>query len=109
MINVDAKTILWIALTIGGVMGGILTAWNKLRFVPKKDFDDHKRECPANIITKIDAVKTTVNGLGDTLVENAKEAQIRRDADKKELNDNLIKIATFIGGVEQFMKKNSKG
>lgn len=105
----DAKTILWIALTVGGVMGGILTAWNKLRFVPKKDCDEHKKNCPANIITKIDAVKETVNGLGDTLVENAKEAQTRRDADKKELNDNLIKIATFIGGVERFMKNNNRG
>ena len=105
----DAKTILWIALAIGGVMGGILTAINKFRYVPKKDFDDHKKDCPANIITKIDAVKTTVNGLGDTLVENASEAQKRRDADKKELNEHLIKIATFIGGVEQFMKKNNKG
>jgi hypothetical protein len=95
-------------LAIGGVVGGILTHLNKLRFVPKKDFDDHKKECPATICTKIDAVKTTVNGLNDTLVDNAKEAQKRRDADKAELNKHLMAIATFIGGVEQFMKKNNK-
>jgi DNA-binding FrmR family transcriptional regulator len=106
---VDAKTVLWIALLIGGIVGGILTHLNKLRFVPKKDFDDHKRECPATICTKIDAVKTTVNGLNDTLVDNAKEAQKRRDEDKTELNKNLRDIAKFIGGVEQFMQKNNVG
>ena len=109
MINVDAKTILWIALTIGGVMGGILTAINKFRYVPKKDFDEHKKTCPVTICVKIDTVKESVNGLKDTLETNAKESQDRRELDKKELNENLLKIATFMGGVEQFMKKNSKG
>lgn len=104
----SAVTILWIALLIGGIVGGILTHLNKLRFVPKKDFDDHKKTCPVTICAKIDGVKDSVNGLSKTLETNNKEAQTRRDADKKELNDNLIKIATFMGGVEQFMKKNNK-
>ena len=53
--------------------------------------------------------KETLNGMQKKVDKNAEEAQIRRDADKKELNDNLIKIATFIGGVEQYMKKNNTG
>lgn len=100
----DATYILWIALTIGGIVGGILTAINKIRFVSKKDCEKEQSGCQTNICNKVDAVKTTVNDLKDVVEKNAQESQKRREADKQELTSHLIGISKFIGTVEQYMK-----
>lgn len=99
----DATTILYVALTIGGIIGGILTAWNKFRFIKKSDFADHIKTCPETIGEKIDNVKETVEDLKSTVEENAKEGKIRREADQEFLHEHLINIATFVGRVEQYM------
>lgn len=111
----DALKIFYLTVGVGGIMGGILTAWNKVRFVKKSDFEDHKVSCPATICAKIDTLKTTVDGLKSTVDKNAEEGQKRREADKKDfqtrrdkdnefLNENLRNIAGFIGSVKQYME-----
>lgn len=99
----DASTILYITLGIGGILGGILTAINKFRFVKKDDFKEHIVNCPQTLGTKIDNVNDTVVDLKATVENNAKESQARREDDKQYLTDHLVNIASFVGKVEQYM------
>ena len=102
----DGLTIFYIIMGIGGVMGGILTKINNIRFVSKKDFAKRQSECQTNLCGKIDAVKETVNSLKDTVEENATESQKRRERDKTELTKHLMEISKFMGAVENHMKKD---
>ena len=83
MPELDAKTILWISLIIGGIMGGILTAINKVRYVTRAEF-----------CRKIDEIKQLV-----------KDADDKREKTKTKITDHLIIISEFMGEVKGFMKK----
>ena len=91
--EVSTRLVFYITLAIGGVIGGVLTVWDKVRFVRKVDCaGTHILVCK-----KIEEVKTSITDLYK-----------QREGDQKELNRNLIELAKFVGNVERFMKTENQ-
>lgn len=95
----DGLTILYITLGAGGIIGGILTAINKTRYVKKEECDKDR----TNFCTKVDELRADVR-------KNLTEVTKMRREDQEKLNGHLMDISKFIGKVEQHMKvQNGRG
>jgi len=83
MPEIDIKTILYITIAIGGIMGGILTALNKVRYVTRTEF-----------CRKIEEIKQII-----------KNADDKRENARTEITERLLIISEFMGEVKGFMRK----